>query len=301
MDNELLNFARASMAVARSCVPLRVTKYAHPTYPAAGLFAALLLRERLRLTYRGLEDLLGLSGRLRRLFGLRIVPDHSSLWWFARHHLSPEQIQAALQETVRRAGSFNDQARQVALDSTGLWLSHTSRYFVWRTKRHHSQRGWLKWALALWIEPQMLLAQRVRPGPCGDFSDLRPLTAKAAEVMPYQQLIADAGYDSEPNHRFCREELGVDSLIPAKKRRSATVVATTPYRQEMVRRLGKPGDPDDRTAYRQRWKVETVMSVVKRRCGGALTARLEPTQQAQALLRGIAYNVQRLVILGAYP
>ena len=41
------------------------------------------------------------------------------------------------------------------------------------------------------------------------------------------------------------------------------------------------------------------MSVVKRCCGEALTARLEPTQQAQALLRGLAYNVQRLVILGA--
>ena len=31
--------------------------------------------------------------------------------------------------------------------------------------------------------------------------------------MPYEQLIADAGYDSEANHRFCREQLRVDSLI----------------------------------------------------------------------------------------
>jgi hypothetical protein len=117
--------------------------------------------------------------------------------------------------------------------------------------------------------------------------------------MPYDQLIADAGYDSEANHRFCREQLGVDSLIPAKKRRSATVVATTSYRQEMVRRLSKAGNPEDRAAYRQRWKALTVMSVVKRRCGEALTARLEPAQLVQALLRGIAYNVQRLVILGS--
>jgi hypothetical protein len=39
------------------------------------------------------------------------------------------------------------------------------------------------------------------------------------------------------------------------------------------------------------------MSVVKRRCGEALTARFEPTQRGQALLRGVAYNVQRLVRL----
>jgi hypothetical protein len=31
--------------------------------------------------------------------------------------------------------------------------------------------------------------------------------------------VADAGYDSEANHCFCREELSVDSLISAKKRR----------------------------------------------------------------------------------
>ena len=33
--------------------------------------------------------------------------------------------------------------------------------------------------------------------------------------------------------------------------------------------------------------IETVMSVVKRRWGEALSARLDDTQQAQALLRGV--------------
>ncbi len=32
------------------------------------------------------------------------------------------------------------------------------------------------------------------------------------------------------------------------------------------------------------------MSVVKRRCGDALSARLDQTQRAQALLRGVANN-----------
>nr|WP_167393243.1 transposase [Azospirillum oryzae] len=66
----------------------------------------------------------------------------------------------------------------------------------------------------------MLLAQRVRPGPAGDLPDLVPLTTDASAVMAFDEVIADAGYDSEANHRFCRETLGVHSLIPAKKRRS---------------------------------------------------------------------------------
>ncbi len=109
--------------------------------------------------------------------------------------------------------------------------------------------------------------------------------------------MAEAGYDSEANHRSCREDLGADSLIPAKKRRSAEVVATTPYRLEMVRRLGEPGEEEARRAYRQRWKAETVMSVAKRRWGEALSARLDDTQRTQALLRGLVYNLNRLVRL----
>ena len=151
----------------------------------------------------------------------------------------------------------------------------------------------------MWVGPQLLLSQRVRPGPCGDFSDLPPLTDAAARVMPFDQVLADAGYDSEASHRRCRDGLGADSPIPAEKRRSVRVVATTPLRQEMLRRLGAPGVEADRVAYRQRWRAETVMSVVKRRCGDALSARLEPTRRTQALLRGVAYNVQRLVTLTA--
>jgi len=283
MDNQLLCFVRLAHAVARRALPVRLSKYARPAYRPASLFAALLVKEHLRLNYRGLEDLLRISGPLRRLFGFLSVPDHSTFWWFARRWLSPDLVAAALAETVRR----------VALDSTGLWLPHTSRYFEWRAKRERGQRGWLKWALALWVGPQMLLAQRVRPGPAGD---LVPLAGDAAAVMRFDELIADAGYDSEANHRFCRETLGVHSRIPAKKRRSVKVIATTPYRQHRL--LNEPGDPASRRDYRQRWKVETVMSVAKRRWGEALSARTDLTQRSQALLRGVVYNVNRLVLLG---
>lgn len=43
------------------------------------------------------------------------------------------------------------------------------------------------------------------------------------------------------------------------------------------------------------------MSVVKRKWGEALTARLPSMQQAQALLRGLVYNVYRVVRLGVAP
>lgn len=253
----------------------------------------------MRLTYRGLEDLPPLSGQLRRVSGLRVVPDHAAVWWFARRRVEPGMLDAALAETVRRARGGAERAAQVALGSAGLFLPHTSRCFARRAKRDRGQRGWLKWAFAVWVGPQVLLAQRVGPGPCGDLSDLPPLASAAAARMPSGQFLADAGHDSEANHRRCRDAVGADSLIPAKKRRSARVVATTPLRREMVRRPADPGVEADRAACRRRWQAETVMPVVKRRCGEAPTARLHATHRTQALLRGVAYNVQRLVRLAA--
>ena len=94
MDDELFRFARLAVAVARRAA-LVPSRFARPAYAPAALFAALLLRERLRLNHRGLGDLPRLSGQLRRVFGLRIVPDHAAVWWFARRRVKPGMLDAA--------------------------------------------------------------------------------------------------------------------------------------------------------------------------------------------------------------
>ena len=297
MENRLLRFARLALAVARRVVPDRASRFAPGIFTQPQLLTCLLLKEHLRLNYRTAEDLIATADGLRAILALRRVPDHTTLWWFARHRLTPDLVRAALAEMVRRVECEGEPRRQVALDSTGLWLSYSSRYFRWRAKRERGLRGWLKWALALWVRPQLVLAQRVRPGPCGDFSDLVPLASAAHAVFPFDERLADAGYDSEANHVFCRERLGVVSLIRAKARRSTNLIATTPYRREMCRRLGVRGDAASRRAYRQRWKIETAISVAKRKWGEALTARTDRGQSLQALLRGLVYNLHRLVLL----
>ena len=143
-NNELLRFAWLEMATARRIMPPRPSKYADPTYHPASLFAALLLKEHLRLTYRGTEDRLRLADRLRRLFALRAVPDHSTLWWFGRWHLTAELFAAAIEETVARVVGALRGPRLVVLESTGLWRSHASHDFEWRAKRGRGQRGRLK-------------------------------------------------------------------------------------------------------------------------------------------------------------
>jgi hypothetical protein len=315
--NHLQAFAQLALTVSKRVLPAHSHKFSPRTYTQPQLLACLLLKEHLRLDYRGAQDLLELSDGLREALSLRQSPDHSTLWWFAQHKVTPELLQQALAETVRllesggplpggSAGGGEPRkklTRQVALDSTGLFLHHTSRYYEWRARRERGQRGWLKWAAALWTRPQMLLAQLVRPAPAGDFPDLVPLASAARGVLAFGQLVADGGYDSEANHRYCREELRVESLIPAHNRRGTS--AKSPYRRKMQRLLGTPGTGQRGTErarrdYGQRWKAETLMSVIKRKWGECLSARVAPMQQLQALLRGAVYNLHRLTVLGVF-
>ena len=226
-------------------------------------------------------------------------------------------VATALAETVAllresgggvASGSDPPGSPLIAIDSTGLFCGHASRYFEQRrakTGPTYPARGYQKWAAALWTGPQLVVGQLSKPGPCGDYPDLPPLAEVAVAMIPGATLLADAGYDCEANHVFCRERLGVRALIPAKTRRFVAG-PRKPYRAEMVTALGcttlgVSGEPAALRVYRQRWLVETLMSVVKRKWGEALTARLPAMQRVQALIRGLVYNVYRLVVLGVEP
>lgn len=65
--------------------------------------------------------------------------------------------------------------------------------------------------------------------------------------------------------------------------------------------LGVEGQSGPVRTYRRRWLVETLMSVVKRKWGEALSARLPVMQERQALVRGLVYNLYRLVVLDVRP
>jgi len=41
-----------------------------------------------------------------------------------------------------------------------------------------------------------------------------PWWHKPLARLPFTRLLADGGYDSEANHRWWREDLGIESIIP---------------------------------------------------------------------------------------
>jgi hypothetical protein len=171
MRNRLLVFAQLAVQVSKQVLPEHRSKYSPRRYTQPQLLACLLLKEYLALDYRSIIEVLELSDGLRTVLELPSVPDHTTLWYFARDKLTPEVLENALAQSVQLLENHpRDGPRRIALDSTGLETQHVSNYFEWRRSqttiakdgRRKRLKSWLKWAVGLWTEPQLLVAQRVR-------------------------------------------------------------------------------------------------------------------------------------------
>lgn len=206
--------------------------------------------------------------------------------------MKPRLLGRLLTETVRLfQRATTPHSRTVAVDSTGFARAPASPYDQLRAGKRYRARTWLKWSVAVWTDPLVLCGQIADRGPRGDHVECRPLVAQTLARLPFTRLLADGGYDSEANHRWLREELGIESIMPPVTGWPSRGLTWRPYRRQL--QLAFP-----RKIYGQRWKVETLLSVVKRRFGGAVTARRYWQQVKQTLLLGIAYNLYRAVQLG---
>jgi len=72
-----------------------------------------------------------------------------------------------------------------------------------------------------------------------------------------------------------------------------------PYRKRSGRTYEKLGVPIkfNKKIYHQRSKVETVFSVIKRKYGSYILSKSFETQKKELLIRLVAYNIDRKVIL----
>jgi hypothetical protein len=290
--HDLLRLVRLAVQLARTQLRDDASKFAPKRDTQPSLLACLCLKEFLHMDDRSCEALLASAQELRAALGLHAVPDHSTLWWFSRHKVKPRLLARVLSEPVRLfQQAAAPHARTVAVDSTGFARAPASPYSQQRAGHRHRAKTWLKWSGAVWTDPLILCGQIADLGPRGDHVEFRPLVTQTLARLRFTRLLADGGYASEANHRWWREDLGIESIIPTITGRQARGLTRRPYRRQL--QLAFPRQP-----YGQRWTVETFISVVKRRFGGAVTARGYWQQVKQSVLRGITYNLYRAVQLG---
>ena len=279
--------------LASGVLPQYSHLYSPKKFTLPQLFACLVLKAAMKLDYRGVTGLLNDSTELREAIGLTIVPHFTTLQKGAPRLLKMPVVEQLLARSVRRAAPRRKRVKVTAIDSTGFESHHCSRYFVKRRSRLENlwqtttYKRFPKLGIVCDVATHLILAIHPTRGPTPDIHQLKTPLRKAHQVLPIGKLLADAGYDSESNHRYCREELKITTLIPPFHGRPTHEPATGRYRRLMQTRF-------DRTQYGQRWQAETVMSMLKRRQGEATSGRTHHSRRRDLLLMAVTHNIMIL-------
>ena len=191
--------------------------------------------------------------------------------------------------SIAKADGLIEDRLDASIDSTGLESHFVSRHFLMRQgSRTHRYRNWTKLTIVCHNASHLIAASIVSTGPSNDCPYLASAVTQAVRNMSIDRLLADAGYDAEENHRFCRQELGIRStIIPINKRRCKTGRIRGHYRNQMKANFPK-------RLFGQRWQVESVVSRLKRRLGYALRGRTDGSRRAECHLRVLTYNLMLL-------
>ena len=157
----------------------------------------------------------------------------------------------------------------------------------------HSRRyrRWTKLTIVCHSKTHLIAGAMVGKGPSTDCHNLAPAIEQALDNMPIDTLLADCGYDSESNHRLCRDRFGINSPVIAVNLRNLKYGSMTGH----FRRLMRSRFPKKK--YRQRWQVESIFSRLKRRLGSCMRARTDESRQAECFLRVLTYNLMILYLL----
>jgi hypothetical protein len=269
-------FARLAHELAKK----EFTPYSHPKSPKKftqpQLVACILLMHRMRLSYRDMEEWLLASDAVVNELGLKEVPTYSTLARATARLLTLERIDRMNTQLLR---DLEIEEEAVAIDATGFQMTQASGYYV-------NRLGWkvsLYWKgfYGVGLSSLFILGRSQSFGPGHDGSKLETMRRNVRPFMRRRRwvLLADGGFDV----RTVRP----DDLIPPR-RTGRTHSITAPERRaraDLVSAARLDG------LFGQRWKVETVISVIKRKFGSAIRSRKYSLQRREPAIKMLVYNI----------
>ena len=291
-----VHVAQQALSVATEVLPLYAHRFSPKKYTQPQLFACLALKVFFRTDYRGITVYLNDLADLRRVLGMSEVPHFTTLHKACKRLLKQPHARELFAATVRRHLGRRRRADRVALDSTGLDCGHRSSYYVRR--RHKALTGFqnitykrfAKLELAVECDTHLIVGVLVGRGPRPDVDRFEPLLDDTLSHVAPRSVLADAGYDSEPNHRYARDEHQIRSFMPATLGRPTQKLPTGRYRRQMKQRLTKTYGQ-----YGQRWQVETAISMIKRRLATCINGRSYWSERRDVMLLAITYNLMLVI------
>ena len=300
--------ARVALEMGNRVLPQYAHKFAPKKYTRPQLFACLVLKRFFKTTYRGMCALLEDLPSLREELGLQRVPHFTTLQHAHARMLGSANTKRLLDQSVRMAheaereedtgggdapggGPEPQEVEMAAGDSTGLDATRRSKYYTRRLKqtskgkRAVTYRRFPKLGFVCDVKRHLYLSVKASRGPRPDVAELVPLLDDLPPSVWVRHVLFDAGYDSEANHRYAREEHGILTTIPPWIGRPSPNPPAGEYRRMMRETWGL------RAYYGQRWQAEATISMTKRRLGDRIEQVDYHAQRRETHLLALTHNV----------
>ena len=299
-ETKLIMFVKRCLRIIkRARTPFRNGKYSNHIYNNHVHLVFLALRALSGMSYQCFGEWIENFDQLLIVLRIKQFPHFTTLQKFAAR--TPRRYLDILIVISTKGPEIRTLV--TGIDSTGFSLTNASYHYIsvlernqekgkrGRPRKRRRVRRYLKTTFIGETRTQRILAVKIRRGPDNDGKDFIPAYKKLSllDNRKIKLAVGDKGYDDEKNHRFVREQLGAHSIIPARKNRSLDYRTTGKYRREM--RAGY-----SEAEYHQRCKMETINSVIKRKMGASIRARLCRCQNLEILFRAFAYNLERSVL-----
>lgn len=275
-ESRYIRVARIAYRLTQQALP----RYSHAKsphhYTLPQLGACVLLMFYLKLSYRDMEEWLLASDAICKELELRRVPDHTTLQrTYAK--IRKADLSCMNETLLNESGMVEEEG--VAADSTGFSPGSASSYYQSRSGKayHH----WAKGVYAVGIVSQFILAMQSGWGPGSDAPYLGYLRRKARRFAKRRAWVwlADSGFDGKTVRH--------GDLIPPIRRGGNLLDPQRRARADLVSAARLDG------LYGQRWKSETVNSVIKRKFGQAIRSHKRSLQNREPLIKGLVYNIHR--------
>jgi IS5 family transposase len=282
-ESQYVRVARLAYELTQAIYPLHTHKNSPKTFTQPQLAACVLLKFYLNLSYRNTEEWLLASDKVCGVLELAEVPDHSTI----SRMYKKMRMKDFERLNDRLLSQLEVEEEAISIDATGLSLTEASPYFLTRAGRkyHH----YIKAFCGVGTTRQFILGWHFDWGPDSDMDHLnrmrrrvhgygRQINGQAAWF-----LLADQGFDGEQARPY---DIIKPRQGPTRRiRRPDRLLRNDLY--EAARLEGLTG---------QRWKCETVYSVIKRLFGGHVRSRLALLQRREVAAKAVVYNIHRLFL-----
>jgi transposase len=282
-ESRYVRVARLAYELTKGVYPLYTHKNSPKRFTQPQLAACVLLKFYLNLSYRNTEEWLVASDKVCEALELEEVPDHTTISRMYKKMRMPDFERL----NDRLLSQLGMEEEAISIDSTGLSLTEASHYFLTRAGREY--KHYIKAFYGVGTARQYILAWHFDWGPDSDMDHLNRMRRRVHRYGRQRNgraawfLLGDQGFDGAQARLYdlIKPRQGPNRRI----RRPDRLLRNDLY--DAARLEGLTG---------QRWKSETVYSVVKRLFGGYVRSRRKLHQRREVAIKAVVYNLHRLFL-----